>query len=191
MRLQPDEQDGYGWAVLPASEHLFRKQLSKHSVRAYMELCREVGKSFEAVAPRDIDPGSNPTVSSFCLTIKHLMQVNAGIQGELMLRKETAREEAKAWQGLEAECHESLLKLSKACEETERLKSENRHLRTQLRNHCKNMRRSQLQTNEVIRAFQTWSRTIKQDANSEDGDITNTRSLSTPTIECSFCVKQF
>jgi hypothetical protein len=28
---------------------LFTKALSKHSIGAYMELCREVGKSFEAV----------------------------------------------------------------------------------------------------------------------------------------------
>jgi len=30
-------------------QHLFQKQLSKHSVGAYRELCRGVGVSFEAV----------------------------------------------------------------------------------------------------------------------------------------------
>jgi hypothetical protein len=51
VRLLPDLQDGYKWSVLPEREHLFTKQLSKYSIGAYMELCREVGKSFEAVPP--------------------------------------------------------------------------------------------------------------------------------------------
>lgn len=93
-----------------------------------IELCREIDRSFETRAPRDIDPSSNPTMPSSPLTIKHLTRVNARIQGKLIRRKETAKEEG------EAECHESLLKLSKAYmyEETERLRSENRGLHTQL-----------------------------------------------------------
>ena len=51
VRLLPDLQDSYAWSVLPERKHLFTKQLSKHSVGAYVELCREVGKSFEAVIP--------------------------------------------------------------------------------------------------------------------------------------------
>ena len=42
-------ENGYKWSVLPEREHLFTKQLSKRSVGAHKELCREVGKSFEAV----------------------------------------------------------------------------------------------------------------------------------------------
>jgi hypothetical protein len=55
VRLKPDVQDGYKWNALPETQHLFTKQLSKHSVGAYMELCREVGKSFEAVAQKVVD----------------------------------------------------------------------------------------------------------------------------------------
>jgi hypothetical protein len=54
VRLKPDIQDGYMWNALLERQHLFTKQLSKHSVRAYMELCREVGKSFEAVAQENL-----------------------------------------------------------------------------------------------------------------------------------------
>lgn len=39
------------WAREPEREHLFKKQISKHSVGAYMELCREVGLSIKGVAP--------------------------------------------------------------------------------------------------------------------------------------------
>lgn len=42
------------WGPLPEKEHLFQErlfttQLSKHSTGAYMELCREVNVSFEAI----------------------------------------------------------------------------------------------------------------------------------------------
>jgi hypothetical protein len=50
VRLMPDIGDGYMWAALPEKEHLFTKQLSKHSTGAYTELCRGVGVSFEAIA---------------------------------------------------------------------------------------------------------------------------------------------
>ena len=53
VRLKPDVQDGYIWNVLPERQHLFTKQLSKHSIGAYMELYREVGKSFETVAQKN------------------------------------------------------------------------------------------------------------------------------------------
>ena len=43
----------YIWKPLPKKEHLFKKhlftkQLSKLSIRAYIELCRGVGNSYEA-----------------------------------------------------------------------------------------------------------------------------------------------
>jgi len=50
VRLIPRVEDPYSWQSLPARTHLFEKNLSKHSIGAYMELYREVGVSFEAVA---------------------------------------------------------------------------------------------------------------------------------------------
>lgn len=49
VRLITNSDDPYIWKVLPGKEHLFKKQMSKHSIGAYVELCREVGTSFEAV----------------------------------------------------------------------------------------------------------------------------------------------
>ena len=49
VRLMPGAGDGYVWSVLPEKKYLFSKQLSKHSIGAYTELCRGVGVSFEAV----------------------------------------------------------------------------------------------------------------------------------------------
>ena len=62
VRLIPDIGDGYEWATLPEKEHLFKTQLSKHSTGAYMELCREVGESFEAVARPDPATGTKEEV---------------------------------------------------------------------------------------------------------------------------------
>lgn len=50
VHLRPNAKDKHTWAALLSTEHLFAKQLSKHSIGAFMELCREVGESFEAVA---------------------------------------------------------------------------------------------------------------------------------------------
>jgi hypothetical protein len=49
VRLIPGLEDGYRWSYLDHKAHLFGKQLSKHNVSAYRQLCREVGRSFEAV----------------------------------------------------------------------------------------------------------------------------------------------
>ena len=49
VRLITGPDDPYTWQTLPEKRHLFRKQLSKHSIGAYRELCRGVGVSFEAV----------------------------------------------------------------------------------------------------------------------------------------------
>ena len=49
VRLITSADDLYAWRFLPEKQHLFRKHLSKHSVGAYRELCREIDVSFEAV----------------------------------------------------------------------------------------------------------------------------------------------
>ena len=50
VRLITGPDDAYAWQTLPEKRHLFCKQLSKHSIGAYRELCRGVGVWFEAVA---------------------------------------------------------------------------------------------------------------------------------------------
>ena len=72
VRLLPELQDGYSWSVLPERKHLFKKQLSKHSIGAYMELCREVGKSFEAVVPASVNKESTDEESAVTLQ-RHLI----------------------------------------------------------------------------------------------------------------------
>ena len=53
VRLITSADDPYNWRILSEKQYLFKKHLSKHSIGAYRELCREVGRSFEAVlAPK-------------------------------------------------------------------------------------------------------------------------------------------
>jgi len=58
VRLITSADDLYVWRFLPEKQYLFRKHLSKHSVGAYRELCREVGVSFEAVLAAASDHSS-------------------------------------------------------------------------------------------------------------------------------------
>lgn len=42
--------DRYVWHHAPGQNHLFSKQLSKHNIGAYREICRELGKSIQVVS---------------------------------------------------------------------------------------------------------------------------------------------
>lgn len=45
VRLLPRPTDPYLWQYLPERGHLFTKQLSKHNIGAFREICRELGSS--------------------------------------------------------------------------------------------------------------------------------------------------
>jgi len=49
MHFITNTDDPYIWKVLPEKEYLFKKHLSKYSIRVYIKLWWEVGVSFEAV----------------------------------------------------------------------------------------------------------------------------------------------
>ncbi|KAK5308901.1 hypothetical protein LTR70_010751 [Exophiala xenobiotica] len=67
VRLVPGPADPYAWQYGPEQEHLFRKQLSKHTVSAYRQICQHLGHAIQAVlhdgqpvrssTPRDVDSG--------------------------------------------------------------------------------------------------------------------------------------
>jgi TolA-binding protein len=86
VRLITTRDDPYSWKVLPGREHLFAKQMSKHSIGAYMELFREVGASFEAVLATakatDRDQGSDGR-ATFSGTIAELERHKSSLMQEL------------------------------------------------------------------------------------------------------------
>jgi hypothetical protein len=49
VRLIPSSDDPYTWSYDPEVKHLFEKQISKHTLGAYQELCRWVGTRFKAI----------------------------------------------------------------------------------------------------------------------------------------------
>ncbi|KAL4893424.1 hypothetical protein BDV59DRAFT_201987 [Aspergillus ambiguus] len=62
VRLKIDDEDTqYAWHVEdPSIQALFEKQLSKHSVGAYIALTEEVGRAFWAVPRREVNEESSP-----------------------------------------------------------------------------------------------------------------------------------
>jgi hypothetical protein len=61
VRLITTKDDLYTWKTLPDKQHLFKKHLSKPSIGAYREHCREVGVSFEALSVDKSNHGDNLT----------------------------------------------------------------------------------------------------------------------------------
>jgi len=49
----PRETDPYTWKYFPERKHLFCKQISKHTVGAYREICQALGSSIEVVPLED------------------------------------------------------------------------------------------------------------------------------------------
>ncbi|KAI0117234.1 hypothetical protein F4814DRAFT_448237 [Daldinia grandis] len=92
VRLQSTREDGYLWRALPEKQHLFSKNLSEHSARAYKDLCEGVGTTFEAVrATPDSYPGQDAFVSigteppSFTSRINELQVQNDYLTQQLNL----------------------------------------------------------------------------------------------------------
>jgi hypothetical protein len=127
VRLLETEDLGYSWKIKDASLNvLFRKHLSKHSVRAYMRLYHEVGKSFCATARDTTDkPGLTPlcTESEGIVLeqrdvnrIQELTNENVRLAEELGRMKEEARilAQAKTLAENEAKNRETMLQEAQA-----------------------------------------------------------------------------
>jgi hypothetical protein len=107
VRLLETEDLGYSWRIKDASLNiLFRKHLSKHSVRAYMRLYHEVGKSFcatsrEAMHKSGLTPPCSESEGSVLEQrdvnrIQELTDENTRLAEELGRMKEEARILAQA-----------------------------------------------------------------------------------------------
>ncbi|KAI4087496.1 MAG: hypothetical protein L6R37_008313 [Teloschistes peruensis] len=69
VRLVTSASDLYTWQAIPEKAHLFKKHLSKQTISAYREICRDVGVTFEAIHSSDLGDRS---VSGFSATIEKL-----------------------------------------------------------------------------------------------------------------------
>ncbi|KAL4924641.1 uncharacterized protein BDV17DRAFT_295275 [Aspergillus undulatus] len=108
VRLLEAEDMRYSWKVKePSLNLIFQKNLSKHSVRAYMRLYNEVGKSFHATEREITSPvGSTPPATdtdesspepSEEICIQKLIEENTRLAEDLdvMTKKAKAVEEAR------------------------------------------------------------------------------------------------
>lgn len=51
IRLKPQPEDGYAWSVTPEKAYLLDTSLSNGNVSFYQTICKEIGRSLEAVLP--------------------------------------------------------------------------------------------------------------------------------------------
>jgi hypothetical protein len=99
VRLKPNNEDRYRWRLLPGCErsfeHLFEKHMSKQTKGIYMELWREVGRSFEAVAYEfGSDNDDESRIISFSDQIEALCNENARLEHE----NATWKRDFKEWE---------------------------------------------------------------------------------------------
>ncbi|CAG8120979.1 unnamed protein product, partial [Penicillium salamii] len=61
VRLQPRPEDGYAWSVTRANAGLLKSSLSSGSTSLYQLICRELGRSLEAVNPQSLHTSQSNT----------------------------------------------------------------------------------------------------------------------------------
>ncbi|KAN0069235.1 hypothetical protein V8E54_012864, partial [Elaphomyces granulatus] len=148
------------WTAIPEKKYLFTKQLSKLSIGAYMELCREVGKSFEAVEHPDATIGaSEGDVQLIALAgtasseINHLREENTKLGEEVSRRQEEAAAEASVRQRLEKKLDQLEVDLCSSRVLVDRLTKENMHLASKVRRQTKRFGRSEREIKRALQAL--------------------------------------
>ncbi|KAH7031049.1 uncharacterized protein B0I36DRAFT_267715 [Microdochium trichocladiopsis] len=105
VRLHSTREDGYVWHFIPEVQHLFAKNLSEHSLRAYKELCEGVGKTFEAAVATSTEPltgqhvfssSTEPERLSFASHIGELQAQNDFLSQQVELLKLQLAQEAQS-----------------------------------------------------------------------------------------------
>ncbi|KAI9860586.1 MAG: hypothetical protein M1813_006010 [Trichoglossum hirsutum] len=131
VRLVTSIDDPYAWKALPGKERLFKKQLSKHSIEAYMELWREVGVSFEAVLATESTEFSQRNLQesteaklSFTTTIEDLQADNAKLANGLNQWKDQVAKESKLKELAEEEVNRLRIRMQAAEMHNQQLQQE-------------------------------------------------------------------
>jgi len=57
VRLQPAVEDGYAWSVTASHASLLKTCLSSGGLRFFQTICKELGRSLEAVTPETLQNG--------------------------------------------------------------------------------------------------------------------------------------
>ncbi|KAI9770497.1 MAG: hypothetical protein M1839_003178 [Geoglossum umbratile] len=134
VRLITGIDDPYNWSFLPEKRHLFSKHLSKHSTSAYMQLCREVGTSFEAVNAdtsaghiaqvKQGDASLSQPDTSFAAKIEQLEAENSRLTSELNQWRDQAIKESESKRYAQKEVDELQSTLQTARAEIQQMRHE-------------------------------------------------------------------
>ncbi|CAG8890709.1 unnamed protein product [Penicillium salamii] len=119
FRLQPRPEDGYAWSVTRANAGLLKSSLSSDSTSLYQLICRELGRSLEAVNPQSLDNSRSNTGGlpneefseglvdgSFTAEICELKATNSCIEEELGSTRSRLDDSRRECQKLRSEANE-------------------------------------------------------------------------------------
>lgn len=154
----PDTGDGYTWAVVPEKKYLFTKQLSKHSVRAYMELCRSVDVSFEALKEPMIgerEASRNVRMACPSASVSTLGEENTRLANELVHWKDQAHADMIAKEDAETEVKQLRRALNTIRNEVSRLQRPKAKWSSRARKFRNNALRSRRAVNKALSVLQT------------------------------------
>ncbi|KAH1310236.1 hypothetical protein KXW65_006032, partial [Aspergillus fumigatus] len=109
VRLQPAPEDGYTWSVTDSKAHLMKTSLSSGTVGLYDAICKEIGRSIEAVRPsREADEVLDSDLSpdfgegdSFTAIIERLKRENGQLREEIGQLRDQIEKISRASQGWE------------------------------------------------------------------------------------------
>lgn len=116
VRLQPAVEDGYAWSVTASHASLLKTCLSSGGLRFFQTICKELGRSLEAVTPETLQNGMSQAAEtpknnisepasreegSFTAKIRELEVTNCELRRELdqaSTRLESALDEGRTLQ---------------------------------------------------------------------------------------------
>ncbi|CAI7615153.1 unnamed protein product [Penicillium pancosmium] len=144
VRLQPSVEDGYAWSVTASHAYLLKTHLSHGGVGFFQTICKELGRSLEAVTPETLQNGlsqaqespendssgaASKEEGSFTAKIRELEATNRDLRGELdqtSTRLESALDEGRTLRAkncqLEREVETSISTVKRQEEELARLR---------------------------------------------------------------------
>lgn len=182
VRLIPEAEDGYRWDPPPEMEYLFTKQLSKHSIGAYVQLYHGVkDKKVKArlLTDGDVHPrrdkvmktmkASLPNLSNAETTID-LEQRNASLLAELEQVKKQAHEDQMARKQIEEELTTSRKALRTIQQQASKLHRQHTALALYIRKQKKKNLRCESEINVALSSIQRLRSYMDADEENQRGE---------------------
>lgn len=131
-------------------EHLFTKQISKHSIGAYIKLCREVGRSIKAIARPTLTTAVPQNALCLASEIDQLQAENDRLSNEVSLSTNKIRLECQAREKAEAIIRDLKEQLSAAQKHGDAVTQQNQRLSSRVERLTKRIGHSDKEVKRVL-----------------------------------------